>query len=248
MNKLLACFLSLSILSSTGCMTKNFWEDHPIVETKSQDVVKLTDKIVTTFEYKNIKVQGKTTNITHDINIPTSGFGFVGEKYVYLLTSGSTELMDLNEIVKKIPLAAFDNPQGVIRIQILPNSNSQSPIEFMQDYFVYTNSNYKLTKEQIKILEQAGFKKRSEGNSKSSWIKTISIKGYVIDRNDMNLPAISVDKLNELYTVELYSAEDKKSFSAGNLAAKIIATPFTVVADIIVTPPLFIFIMYAFSK
>ncbi|MBP6120764.1 MULTISPECIES: hypothetical protein [Providencia] len=249
MNKLLACFLSVSILSSTGCITKSVWEDNPTVETKSQNVVKLTDKIVTTFEYKNIKIQGKTTKKdTDDANIPNSGFGFAGEKYAYLLTSGSTELMELNEIVKKIPLAAFDNQEGIIRIKILPNSNSQSPIEFMQDYFVYTDSNYKLTKEQIKILEQAGFKKKSEGNSKSSWIKTVPIKGYVIDRNDMNLPAISGDKLNELYTVELYSAEDKKSFSTGNLAAKIIATPFTIVADVIVMPPAAIFVMYAFSK
>lgn len=247
MNKLLACFLSVSILSSTGCITKNFWEEHPTIEKKSQDVVKLTDKIVTAFEYKNIKVQGKTTNVTHDINIPTSGFGFAGEKYVYLLTSGSTELMELNEIVKKIPLAAFDNPQGIIRIQILPNGNSQSPIEFMQDYFVYTDPEFQFTDEQIKVLKQAGFKNRTIQSDKSSWKKTVPIKGYIIDRNDMDLPKISGAKLNELYTVELYSTEDKKSFNAGNLAAKILATPFTIVADVIVIPPTAIFVAYIFT-
>ncbi|MDE5306839.1 hypothetical protein PY546_09645 [Providencia stuartii] len=61
MKKLLACFLSISILSSTGCLTKNFWEDNPTVETKSQNVVKLTDKIIASFEYKNIKIESKTT-------------------------------------------------------------------------------------------------------------------------------------------------------------------------------------------
>ena len=249
MNKLLMCFLSASILSSTGCITKNFWEEHPTVEAKSQDIVKLTDKIVATFEYNNIKIQGKTTRqYIDDTSIPNSGFGFAGEKYVYLLTSGSTELMELNEIVKKVPLAAFDNPEGIIRIKILPNSNSQSLIEFTQDYFVYTDPEFQFTDEQIKVLEQAGFKNRSPQSDKSSWRKTVPIKGYVIDRNDINLPKASGAKLNELYTVELYSAEDKKSFSAGNLAAKIIATPFTLVADVIVIPPTAIFIMYIFNK
>lgn len=249
MNKLLTCFLSLSILSSTGCITKNFWEDHPTVESESKNVVKLTDRIVTGFEYKNIKIQSKTekSNI-EEIKIPNSGFGFAGEKYAYLLTSGSTELMELNTLVKTIPLAAFDNPKGIIRVKLLPNNGSKSPLEFMQDYSVYTAPEFQLTEEQIKTLEQAGFKKRSGGDGKSSWKKTIPIRGYVIDRNDINIPESATGKLNESYTVELYLTEDQKSFKAGNLAAKVIVTPFTVVADVILTPPLFIFVMYAFSK
>ncbi|EOD8958117.1 hypothetical protein ACJ5XU_001567 [Providencia stuartii] len=249
MKKLLACFLSISILSSTGCLTKNFWEDNPTVETKSQNVVKLTDKIIASFEYKNIKIESKTTkNDINDIKFPDSGFGFIGEKYAYLLTSGSSELMELNELVKIIPLTAFDNPKGIIRIKILPNSNSQSPIEFMQNYFVYTDPKFQFTDAQIKALEQAGFKNRAQGNDKSSWVRTVPIKGYIIDRNDISLPVTSNAKLNELYTVELYVSEEQKSFNAGNLIAKIIATPFTVVADVVITPPLAIFVLIAFSK
>lgn len=243
MKKLLACFLSISILSSTGCLTKNFWEDNPTVETKSQNVVKLTDKIIASFEYKNIKIESKTTkNDINDIKFPDSGFGFIGEKYAYLLTSGSSELMELNELVKIIPLTAFDNPKGIIRIKILPNSNSQSPIE------LYTDPKFQFTDAQIKALEQAGFKNGAQGNDKSSWVRTVPIKGYIIDRNDISLPVTSNAKLNELYTVELYASEEQKSFNAGNLIAKIIATPFTVVADVVITPPLAIFVLIAFSK
>ncbi|MEX6320308.1 MULTISPECIES: hypothetical protein [Providencia] len=77
MNKLLACFLSVSILSSTGCVTAAVWDSNAAKETKTRASVDLKDNIVSAFEYKDISVKNKLTNQKlKDIELPTSGYGF----------------------------------------------------------------------------------------------------------------------------------------------------------------------------
>ncbi|MCW2254087.1 hypothetical protein M2263_001806 [Providencia alcalifaciens] len=243
MNKLLACFFSISILSSTGCVTAAVWDSNAAKETKTRVSVDLKDNIASAFEYKDISVKNKLTNQKlKDIELPTSGYGFLGDKYIYILTNGSAELIELNELVKVIPLSAFNNPEGVIRIEIKPDERREGLVKFNDDYFVYIDKKYTLSPEQEEKLKDFGFSERRFDNDKS-WVKTIPISGYLFDRNGIALPSAPNAKLNQPYKVEFYTTEKYESLSAGKLAGNVMITPFTIAADIIATPVLLI--MYA---
>ncbi|HGN0866897.1 hypothetical protein EC835_101707 [Providencia alcalifaciens] len=240
MNKLLALFLSVSILSSTGCVTAAVWAGNAVNDTKTRERIDLKDNIVSAFEYKDITVKNKLTNekLKH-IEIPESGYGFLGDKYIYILTDGSAELMELNELVKIIPLSAFDNPDGVIRIELNSDTVCKGLVRFNDDYFIHINRKYTLTSEQEKILKDFGFSE-TRYDKGMSWVKTIRISGYLFERDGVELPPTLNGKLNQAYKVELYTTERYESFSAGNLAGNVISTPFTLAADVIATPILLI--------
>lgn len=236
MNKLLACFLSVSILSSTGCVTAIVWQSNAVNETKTREHVDLKDNIVSVFEYKDISIKNKLTHEKlKDIEIPTSGYGFLGDKYIYILTKGSAELMELNELVKVIPLSAFDNPDGVIRVELKPDVRSKGLVRFNDEYFVYIDKKYTLTPEQERSLKNFGFSETRYDKDRS-WIKTIRISGYLFERDGITLPSTLNGKLNQPYKVEFYTTERYNSLNAGNLAGNIISTPFTLAGDIIATP------------
>ncbi|CAG9414187.1 MULTISPECIES: hypothetical protein [Providencia] len=240
MNKLLACFLSVSILSSAGCVTAAVWDSNTAKETNIRECVDLKDNIVSAFEYKDISVKNKLTNQKlKEIELPTSGYGFLGDKYIYILTNGSAELMKLNELVKVIPLSAFNNPEGVIRIEIKPDERREGLVKFNDSYFVYIDKKYRLSPEQEKSLKDFGFSERRFDNDKS-WVKTIPLSGYLFDRNGITLPLVPNAKLNQSYKVEFYTTEEYTSLSAGKLAGNVMITPFTIAADIIATPILLI--------
>ncbi|HHQ2583582.1 TPA: hypothetical protein ACSPKR_000910 [Providencia rettgeri] len=240
MNKLLVCFLSISILSSTGCVTAAVWDSNAAKETKTREYVDLKDNIVSAFEYKDISVKNKLTNQKlRDIDLPTSGYGFLGDKYIYILTNGSSELMELNELVKVIPLSAFNNPEGVIRVEIKPDEHREGLVKFNDSYFVYIDKKYTLSPEQEKRLKDLGFSESRFDNDKS-WVKTIPLSGYLFDRNGITLPLAPNAKLNQSYKVEFYTTEEYTSLSAGKLAGNVMITPFTIAADIIATPILLI--------
>nr|WP_314265019.1 hypothetical protein [uncultured Moellerella sp.] len=239
MKKIIVGFLALLILGSTGCVTYGIWGSNPVKESKSRKNIDLKDNIITAFEYKDVSVKDNQTNENvKNIKFPDVGYGFMGEKYVYILTEGSTELMELNELVKIIPLAAFDNPEGIIRLNI-QKENKAGLIEFSENYRIYTDAKFKLNSQQVEALERLGFHEKAK-LGKVSWNKTIKLKGYLFDKNNMTFPAIPKDNLNGSYKVEFYTTENYESFSAGNLAGNILVTPFTLAADIIATPALLI--------
>ncbi|OAT37967.1 hypothetical protein [Proteus myxofaciens] len=234
MKKIVFLFLSLLILNTTGCVTGAVWYSHPVVDSEYKKQASLKDNIVGAFEYKNLKIKyNQNSENLVSIRLPESGYGFLGDNYIYILTQGTDELMQLNEIIKTIPLKAFDNSEGIIRLEL--TQKNDNVIEFKEDYHVYISKNFTLTDKQTEILKDLGFKETRHSND-SSWIKTIPIKGYVFQKEVMAMPETLKDKLNESYKVELYSYEKNNAFKPGNLASNIIITPITLVADVIATP------------
>ncbi|QPB79768.1 hypothetical protein EHE21_10405 [Proteus sp. GOKU] len=241
MKKIAFFFLSLLILSTTGCVTGAIWYSNPVVDSEYKKKASVNDNIVGAFEYKNLRIKYNQNNENlAPIQLPGSGYGFLGENYIYILTQGADELMQLNEIIKTIPLKAFDNSEGIIRLEL--TQKNDNVIEFKENYYVYISKKFTLTDKQTEVLKNLGFKE-TRNSDDSSWVKTIPIKGYVFQKDVMEMPATLKDKLNENYKVELYTYEKRGSFKPGNLANNIIITPLTLVADVIATPV----IMLAFS-
>ncbi|MBI6529589.1 hypothetical protein JEP40_10730 [Proteus vulgaris] len=234
MKKIVLLFLSLLILSTTGCVTGAVWYSNPVVDSEYKKQASVNDNIINAFEYKNLRVKYNQNNENlAPIQLPGSGYGFLGENYIYILTQGADELMQLNEIIKTIPLKAFDNSEGIIKLKL--TQKNDNVIEFKENYYVYISKKFTLTGEQTEILKDLGFKETRNSND-SSWVKTIPIKGYVFQKDVMEMPETLKGKLNENYKVELYTYEKSDSFKPGNLAGNIIITPITLVADVIATP------------
>lgn len=218
----------------SGC-TAYQWRENPVVESTYKENNAITDKIEMSFAYKDFELIAPATKKqpATKVALPSNGIGFAGEKYIYFVSFGADELLKLNEIQKDIPLVSYKS-KDYIRLELTHSNEPGVFARFNDRYQVQVKESKSLTPENKEKLKAAGFNSYSDVYKKS-----IEIKGVIIERSLINYPFVAKDKLNNDYVVQFYSRDAKEVFHPLNLAGNIIATPFTLVGDIIAIPALF---------
>ncbi|CNI47340.1 YidX family protein [Yersinia pekkanenii] len=223
-----ACFSLVLLLS--GC-TAVLWGGNKVTESRMEKVTQLKDNVTGVFQYKNLAasvVKGKS-NIP--LTIPSEGIAFLGEKNIYILTHGATELLSLNKVADRVPIISGEE-ENTLKLKLLPPQKGDVTIHFKDILLIKVNKdNGELSPEEMTIIKQSGFH-----HSGGRYWKNVDIEGVIIPRNSLSYQFIDTESLGRKYIIEFYSWDNKTNFYPKNLATNIVLTPLTAAADIVFFP------------
>ncbi len=220
------CLVSLT----TGC-TMNLWDSNPVKTLEYKITTEMTDYVMNSFQYKNLRLLSQQGRSEQDLNIPAEGVGFLGENYIYILTSGATDLLSLNQYASEFPFVSRDSDDA-IRLKLLTSASPQSVGMFEDNYVVKINKpGNSLSSENVRKIISMGFVLKG-----GYYLKTIKIKGVFFKKSQMPVAMDMPSSLNHKYKIEFYTKKSEYKVNVLNLTGNIIFTPVTAAADIIVIP------------
>lgn len=214
----------------TGC-TMGLWDSYPVKTPEYTSKTELTDNVVNSFQYQNLKLTSQQNQSEKDVNIPADGVGFEGEKYVYILTSGASDLLSLNQYSSDFPFVSL-NSDDSIPLKLAKSASPHAVGMFEDNYVVKVNKpGFSLSPEEIKKLTTLGFILKD-----NTYLKTINIKGVFFKKSQLltvtNIPSL----LKRKYKVTFYTDNIKDKLNVYNLTTDIVFTPITATADIVMIP------------
>ncbi len=222
----LVCLVSLI----TGC-TMGLWSSYPVKTPEYTSTTELTDYVVNSFQYKNLKLISQQNHSGKDINIPADGVGFQGESYIYILTSGSSDLLSLNQYSGEFPFVSL-NSDDAIPLKLVGSTSPQAVGMFEDNYVVKVNKPSKaLSSEEIQKLTTLGFSLKG-----TAYLKTIAIKGVFFKKSQLSTMIDIPSLLKRKYKVTFYTDNIKYKLNVYNLTTDIVFTPITATADIVILP------------
>ncbi len=222
------CFSILCMLS--GC-TAILWEGNKVAESYTEKVTQMKDNVTDVFQYNNLAASVVQDNSSKSLIVPSEGVAFLGDKNIYILTRGATELLSLNKVADKVPLISGTD-ENTLKLQLVSPKKGDATVHFMDILLVEVNKNYRdLSPEDVAVLKQSGF--QDEGRR---YLKKVSIEGVIIPRKSLNYQFTDTESLGRKYTVEFYNWDSKTDIHPMNFATNILLTPLTATADIVFFP------------
>ena len=169
----------------------------------------------------------------------------IGKKYGYKVLSGQDEALKIVNSDTGIQYWRLKQEKGCneCKLEIFfddETSTDQHLMFYTTMTLYYVNPN--ITEQQNVELLKIGAKKRTvmvnATEKQEIYIKTIDLKGEVVGLNKQ-FKALEHQKFSQPYSIELYDKDISTRTSKANyplLLKKIAATPFTLLADIVVVP------------
>jgi len=224
---IIVCFFSLLL---SGC-TALLWSGNQVTTSYPERKLQFKDKVTAIYQYKNLAASVIQEKKKVPLHIPTEGVAFVGEKNIYVLTSGTDELLTLNKIAARIPLIS-GRKAHTLQFDLTGSSKNNSVVCFEETLTVAVNQpTNKMSKEERDIISQAGFT-ILEGE----YFKNVNVGGVIIPKAQLNYSFNETESLERQYNIEFYSKKRATDFHPGNLATNIVLTPLTLASDIIFFP------------
>lgn len=225
--------LSFSVVLG-GC-TAHIWKDSPVVSKEYQYKVQEEDTIVSAFEFKNLKLKLNEKVSNKKLQIPENGVGFVGDKYLYFIAEGADDLLMLNKLNKKIILETRNSDKQTIQLKIYESTTPGVTAVLSDVLTTRTVPGTQFTDVEKQILIDSGFK-LSPDPVRKDWYKVTVIGGVLMAKNSIDYQFDKNEKMTHPYKVEFLLPEQVSSFNGFNLISNILATPFTLVGDVIILP------------
>ncbi|WP_409075894.1 hypothetical protein ACF2G4_08905 [Pantoea sp. C3] len=227
--KMVACLGALLLLS--GC-TVVLWGGNKVADKRTEKHVQVQDNVDGVFQYKNLAASVLQGESKITLDIPPEGIAFLGEKNIYILTRGATELMSLDKISTLVALVSgFEKYDGV-RLKLTSSGKDDAVMHFSDTLVVWVDKSYgRISDYELNIIKSAGF-----WNNGGRYVKQVHIEGVIIPRGKNNNIFSKTDFLDKKHKVQFYSEDNSTNFHPLNLATNVVLTPFTAVADIIFFP------------
>lgn len=214
--------LWLTLFSSlllSGC-TAIMWERKPVRETNIQQTIVSKDNIytfATMTKTKESKGKAKAT--------PT--LLLLGEQYTYVLDEGADQLLS-------VLTSPLNNPALSLNRNKLLSFELDSPNTFSANIALrYKEPEQGYTKKEQDLLTKLGF--NYYGHDKMSY-KNIAFKGSIQEASSL-VDSIKQNKgFRAPYPVSFYTESRTENVNVGRLISKIIATPFTLIGDLVIVP------------
>jgi len=224
------CFLSIIAVASslTGC-TAILWSANNPIEHGNDYRTEIKDSVSGAVEYKNLQLSTLQSSKKTPIDVPSEGVAFIGHDYIYFLTKGADQLLELNDNVNNLPY--YDQSgDGILRFDLKDHIKNNVLTPFSNTFTVIVR-NEKLTTEQITLLKKLGFI-----YTNSRYEKEVYIGGVIVPRKNLNYNFGTENKLAKAYQVEFYTSKYKTKLNPGNIVENIVITPVALAADIIFFP------------
>jgi hypothetical protein len=226
LNRLVIFIFALLI---SGC-TETMWNSNPSSGyVKTHDVV-VKDRVSGFYKYNNLKIQINDNGVLTRINVPENGVAFIGQEKVYVLGEGEEKLIAVAQVMETLPVEGFHD-NDVIEFEARQTTDP-SVLIFEKKFRVKFKKNpEKTTPEVEKILLLSGFKENQQ-----NYYGEVKLKGYVFNRDSIDGLKVKIENKITPTNVELYISQTNKVYHPLNIATKIVWTPVTVAADIILIP------------
>lgn len=228
--KLLVCYSLLLLLS--GC-TGILWAENKVVDSKTEVQVRIKDNITDVLQYHNLAVSAFQQQQKIPLDIPPKGIAFLGEKNIYILTEGAPQLLELDNLSVRLPLATgLHGGKGPIRMQLESNKKGNGLVRFRNILLVrVAKRDADFSAEELKLMAQVGFE-----SVKGEYSKRVQVSGVIISREKLNYTFSQKSSLNKERQIEFFSIEKTAQFHPVNLVTNIVFTPLAVAADIVFFP------------
>jgi hypothetical protein len=214
----------------SGC-TALLWGGNKVTESHTVKVTQIKDNVTGVFQYDNLAASVVQGSSSKSLIIPSAGVAFMGEKNIYILTRGATELLSLNKVADKVPLISGTD-ENTLKLKLVSPKKGEATVHFMDTLLVEVNKKHDdLSPEDIAVLKQSGF--QDEGRR---YLKKVSIEGVIIPRKNLNYQFTDTESLGRKYTVEFYNWDGKTNLNLENLATNVVLTPLAAAADIVFFP------------
>ncbi|EPN2807501.1 hypothetical protein ACTWOG_005260 [Serratia marcescens] len=227
--KIVACLGALLLLS--GC-TVVLWGENKVADKRTEKHVQVQDNVDGVFQYKNLSASVLQEKSRVTLDIPPEGIAFLGEKNIYILTRGATELMSLDKLSARVPLVSGFEKYAGVKLKLERPRKNDAVMHFSDTLSVWVNKRYgDISEQDLNTLEHAGF-----WSNGGRYVKQVRIEGVILPRGAYDNIFGTTEPLNKKHQIEFYTEDRSTHFHPLNLATNVVLTPFTAVADIVFFP------------
>lgn len=214
MNKIL-CWALLSSLALSGC-TALLWHKDPIRGVEVERATVAEDAILT---FATL-TQSPTDEATPPLLL-------LGTHHTYALEEGALDL-------RQVLTSALNNGRlGLNPYQKLAFRLDSSSTFSGSIMLHYQEPDGGYTQQEQALLDQLAFKYNA--HNKYAY-KNIALNGHIQEASPLAERLQQNKQFRAPYSVSFYTETHAKTFNAGKLVGKIIATPFTLVGDLVLIP------------